>query len=437
MFIQTAIWSIFLSLISLSFLYPLRRHHKEARFAKSLSSLMLLPATFSALYLLKITLVDQATVIISRTFSLLPFDFAILITAQNSPIVAAIVLSAVVFSFLLQNQRFVRNIFFFGMALLVLLIITTSIDLLLSATVFSIGTILLSFFSLREENNEDLVREITKDFLWQRLSDFFAFAALSWMLLEHEHTISLKHIEPFGEDYKISYGLFFLAMTMRVAIMARSLDEMSTLVKSAARNQDLNNLFVGIGSLVLLRQFGPLIFGNLEHNKFFIFIAVIILIEAIIQSLTNKDKSKTERNIRYLLASLALVAQCLNLAFISTIILCILIIVYPAMSIIIMNVVKQGKNQEKTLKNKTHKNNKTIITAVTLKIPSNISFWLSSIFSIAIVPIYSNLLLYRLPQLAIWIIQTPLRIFHNGSIKRSLLFTIIVLYSYYSAWRPQ
>ncbi|MGH7249932.1 MAG: hypothetical protein ACREGC_03075, partial [Minisyncoccia bacterium] len=75
-----------------------------------------------------------------------------------------------------------------------------------------------------------------------------------------------------------------------------------------------------------------------------------------------------------------------------------------------------------------------LITTFALKIPGRIAFWLSNLFAMVLVPVYSNLLLYRLPQFIIWIVQTPLRIFHNGSIKRSLLLILIILYAYYAAW---
>jgi hypothetical protein len=89
--------------------------------------------------------------------------------------------------------------------------------------------------------------------------------------------------------------------------------------------------------------------------------------------------------------------------------------------------------QKKAL-SKNQKLASPIFIEIFLRLPLEIIHFLTVLFSTFFNVIYGGILLYRIPNLLLAMIQIPLRFLHNGNIQRSLMFVSIMLVTYIFWW---
>lgn len=430
------IWSPLISLSAITLLYPLRLHSRGSQVARVYAAFLLFPAIVSFVSMLKLTYFDGIFISVIAQIPFGPVFWGIQVSKSNSAIIACINVSMAVLIFLLPKNRFVENISLAAIALGTIFILSTTPDQLIRMSVYSIGTILITYMLLNDEHDKNIILQVTNDFLWQRASDFLAFIALINILINQKTLLLQKLAMPDNNIEISSRILFFVAIAMRVISLNAVDSNLLSHSDSTIKNSVLRRVFIGAGSQILLLQFSTAIFGNILIDRFFLISSICILFYALILLIFDYDKTKFADHLASIFTAGAFVAICAGANITATALICGLLIIYPVISLstivkttVLLNTRPPSKLRRSVLW-------ASFLEWTLLRLPIKLSYFFASVFTNVLNPIYAGFFLYRMPQILIGIVQTPLRLVHNGNIQRSLVFVAILAIAYIYRWGP-
>lgn len=425
MIINFVIWSSLISLLAIIFLYPLRLHVRGSQISRFYAVALLFPALVSSLYVTKFANVDSS---ISQLFriDLIGAYWGIAITQNNAPMNALLLVSIASMIFFLPDKKLIEHTLLLAICGLGLTIMVLTPDQLMKMLAYSLGNVAIVYVILSDEQERRVVHKVTNDFPVHLVSDFFAFTALVFLLLTQKTMFSLD------QTLANSMGLlprtcFVLAMSLRV-IALLGMDTGSSFRLSALIKLSIfRKFFIATGSQILLFNFADVLFTGDSLQLLFTIIAVMTLIWALLRAAFEQKKTSIADGIINIATCSCFVLLTCQQKTVATIMLYTIIALYPLIALLVTTRRVTPSTTEKTIRLPSRYSG--LFERVFLLIPMRVARFVSTFIIDFMVPIYSGFLLFRLPQIIIGILQTPLRLVHNGNLQRSLIFIAIVVVS--------
>ena len=432
MVINFTIWSPFISLLAIAFLYPLRLHYRGHQVSQFYAAIFAFPALVSSIYLFKIACSNGLIKSNSIHLSNVPIILTINFSFHTSLFLLIISLSISTIIFLSPKANFTENISISSVSFFIIFIMSAIPDQLVRVSILSIGTMIMSFMLLHEYNART-TKLVLRDFLLQRISDFLALSALIFMLATNknprENPISL-----YGNPN------IFMILLLNVSILIRYSSLFLFRLRSSKHNYLFNanlvlrKVVIGVGSQILLVQFAAINQSNGPLHVFLLIAAATLLSLAIISLFFYRNLAKFFDDGANVLLTSAFVLSIEGLYFLATTLIAVVILLYP---IVIMHCTIENNA---TLNKKSNHLLSPLIFGllsgkrIFFRFLLN-AFYISAKFLTNLINhFYSGFLFYYLPQISITIMQIPLRLFHNGNIQRSLIFAAIMLVGYVYWW---
>lgn len=388
-------WSPFISFMAIAMLYPIKIHPRSFYITRTYAAALLFPGLLSGIYELKLTILNGSIINNLSRISKSPIFWGLQLNAANSLITLGAIISLAFLIFFLPKLNYTENISIISAYMLALLLICCSADKLISLTVFMIASIATTYIFV--ETKKCSTGQILNEFILQRACDFICLVAIIKIL-------TATNQGGFGQFTPIYMAeLVFLFSFIARILLAAFLqpDQDSSRQHIASRW-----LLINIGCPLIIMPFSSAV-SNLSFISLTT-ISMLLIIAFALASIIKKDL--------FLLLPLSILLLIITNST-SALAIIISISITPITYILLT-----GATSDKT-------------TLVTNKYFTDTRlFKLLSILPSSLNTLYSGFLLYRLPQMIITLIQLPLRLFHNGNIQRSMMFTSIVLVSYFFFW---
>jgi hypothetical protein len=379
-----------------------------------LGSIALAPGLILSLFLLYLS--RGSLIYVQYSLPVWPFAMPAYLTTVSA--VAFLIMSLALASalFLIPRQRLFQAIQLLSFAFFLFTIISVVPNLALSFTIYSLGSIAITYLSMRHRETQSLRADISSTFMWHRISDLFIFIALIF-IYHTQHNLSALLLPKTAWDIKTAYtSMLLFGLYFRLAQTCQS------------KNQTLlENAYIVVGILILLSKLEMVLLIRTDINV--LLSIIILLLLAICMAITN-----TIKDSKYLFHSINTIISCVSFAFfglgffsLAEFLMVLLMALAPLRSILpsyFVGYSSQAKERA-TTEDSWEKLKRLLPTPIFLS---------ADITATYIGPFYAHFLLYRFPQFVISLIDLPLRMFHNGSVQRYLLFIIISCLSYYWFW---
>lgn len=388
MIINFICWSPLISFIAIALLYPLKNHVRGFYITRIYASALLLPALVASICGIKLILIDKITINkISQVLA--PVFLGHHITATNSLITLCAVLSLTFLAMFLPQKYYSENLSLFSVFLGAISLIAYAADYQVKFAVLCIAAAATTYSAPYDSS------KLTKDFLLQRLLDIIGFFCLI-IILSGQNLLVFNQ----NQDNNTVKLIFILSLLFQALLVICPLIK-QTGSHNSKQFHAIRWLILGVGSSIIISQFQSPI-------ELWPFILMILLTVAafILNSLRHKKLGD-------IILPFTVIFALVN-SEISTALICISILGYPYFFL-------TQKYEEQPQK-------------LSLKASSRLASLFKTFGSFLTIA-YSGFLLYRLPQIIMSILQTPLRLSHNGNIQRSLMLTAIVLISCIFWWQ--
>jgi hypothetical protein len=336
--------------------------------------------------------------------------------------ITAAVLSLCFLLFLIPSKNFSTNAVFLCVIYLVIIAPYLFSNLIISLALYSIFSVFVTYFNIINNDKKLSTAHLTTDFIWHRASDLGAFISLFLILLNNKNifaSIPARESSSFSSIYAL---VFFAAMVLRLITLPANNYYLKYNSESGFNYAVLGRISISIGALLFLHKTSSLIFDLINPNETYLIIIFILFIHNILTIIKHDELIYLPINFAYTVCIFSLGAMAFGNSQLALILILTLIMTTPCLILITSQ-----------LKSASKKTNDPI--ALLSRFTHNLAQFgaraaarFASIF-------YANFLFYRLPQLIISLFQIPLRIFHTGSIQRSLLFIMVLMASYYWLWR--
>lgn len=429
MILNFVIWSPLISLTAIIFLYPLRFHLRGSQVSRFYAAALLFPALISSLYVLKLTAFEGVLISQIARLPVLPIYVGIQLSHSNALLVACTILSVAFLIFFLPEKKFVENTLLVAVYSALLCIIALTPDQFIKTLTFTIGNVAVIYTILNDEQEKRVINKVTNDFPLHLISDLFAFTALFYLIIHHKGLFVQGYEQPIPVMRMLPRVVYFIALAIRVVAITAVDTNSSFRSHSVIKLSIFRKVFVSTGSLLLLLDFSPVIFLNATTIKpFFITVSFAPLVWVLISLIYERHKTTFADYAVNILTSLSFIAICLEQYEIARALLCITIAFYPLVALLVVTLRKPAPSAEKLARQSSVWT--TLFERIFLLIPVRIARIFSQFITDFLIPIYSGFFLFRLPQIVIGILQTPLRILHNGNVQRSLIFVAIMFISF-------
>jgi hypothetical protein len=435
MIINFVSWSPLISLIAISLLYPLRLHIHGSLVSRVYAAILLFPAFVSSLYLLKLTCYNGVIISKIAKIPMASISWGFQFSWSNSVIVTSINLLIIILIFFLPQKKTVENISLLSVIFIFLYIMSIAPDQLIKMSAFSVGSMLFTFMLLYEESDKNAVKHMMADFLLYRACDLLAFISLMIVLTKQKSLIMSELIVENHVDILPIFS-YFLSIVFNLASLITFNTNQSISPYTLVRYSILRRVFIGSGSQILLLQFSPLLLRYNESIMIFIFPSIIILSLALLTAILYQNINIVD-NLFNILISIGLITICTGYSTVTVVIICSIFTLYPIMSLPTIFKANAILHPSQAPKSAYLNLIPSVLNAIIFQFPLKISYFFAKIFINFLNPIYAGFLLYRVPTIVIGIVQTPLRLFHNGNIQRSLIFVILLLVGYIYWWGQQ
>jgi hypothetical protein len=349
----------------------------------------------------------------SNIIDLFAIDIGIIISGLNSWLQLASILALLIILFFISYQRFSTNVLFLCISYLTLVMPFMFTNLFISFALYNIGSIIINYFIIYNSDKRLPVAHATSDFIWYRLSDIIVFISIIFLY----------------NSYSFNTGnMLFFGILLRVIIIPSSNNYLKLGADHNFNYYILGKNIIALGALIFLcKNHAFLNFDNTSTNSFYIFSCCFLLVHAIFSWVKYNKLIYFPNNFSYLVMIIALCLFSFKKYILATSFIMLLIIIFPMLIIF----TSQNKFYKKNLDHTPRYEDIVILISNLIqnfaRFGAQVAARFASIF-------YANFLFYRIPQIVIGFFQIPLRLFHTGSLQRSMLFIIILLASYYWLW---
>lgn len=415
------LWSSFISYSVLFLLSTTTVFKQSPNALRIISSLFLLPAAISSVFIHKTT--AKSIIILGQNYTIIPIDLRIIISSETSIFIITSLISLIIALFFLSSKKITQTIKTMTFSYLFLLLISTQSSWLISLLLLSLGSIFFSYIIILNSERPFLKDDATEYFLYHRASDIVAFLAIIFIFIQ-QNTLSL--IEFSRSKLLLSSNvitLFFLAIIIRLIPISRTYKYPSY---SYMRSHFISDVFVSIGLIITTIKFRNILFTSKYCNYFLIICLCLLTIRSIATIFPLKNNIYSAVHFLFILTSfISAIFQFLNITY-----LCILMILLliPIKLILADSWIfpTYSTHMSKKIFDPVQEFLDFLEKLIKLAAETSTNF---------ISPFYAVFLLYRLPQFFVTLIQIPLRFFHNGNLQRSLMFIMVLFFSYYWWWK--
>lgn len=391
-------------------------------------SLIVLPAIICSLLFFKIIFINQSITYSRVLFPFITIDFGIYLNNSSCFIIICSTLALVATIFILPKKYFSLNIALFSAICVVLLLPQVFANLLVGYCFYIIASIFVFYFGIIDNDKKFLTAIPAADFLWQRASDILALISLLLIFIDLKtlHVFELAYnahnVQPFYA------ALFFGAMIMRIINLPTGNSFVLLTQDNGFNAYLLGRLYISLGALLFLLRSQQIIFSHQELKNIYMTTAGLLLCHAIFYCTKRRKLIYLPTNINYLACAVVVGLFSLDKFYLSEIIIYTLIIFMPVFAALRST---SKYYLKKPLESRRLNDDPVVIIGTLARTLTNFGASFATSF---IGLFYANFLLYRLPQIILSFIQLPLRIFHTGSLQRSMLFIAILVTSYYWLW---
>lgn len=381
------------------------------------------------IYAFKISVIDNSKIIYLHKITNIPINLSIHINQFNASIMLISLLSLNIF-ILTANYSHLSNLFStLVISSFFIVFSQLPLNVLVTICILNIGGILL-LFSIVRSNIRNFSSSQAKNYYWLIMCDFFCAFAFFSLPTNNIFNLLNKNITQ-NNIINTNFGLILLTTYfIKFLILPSVKNDFTSNFLSPKINHLLYITYSSLGPLIVLVETRLFIF---TPSSITLILASSFLVCYTLFSLITDRQNYIEAHASIFLSSLAVLALSSDFYIIAEAIACCIIIGIPFQIEMLSKKLLSVKNITTDQK---HKFDYQIAQSINNIIFKSLHFT-ANIVSNFIGPIYGNILLLKIPQIIIGIIQIPLRIFHNGSIRRSVLFIIIMVISYYYIWEPQ
>lgn len=385
-------------------------------------------ALVSCFMLIKFIILDSSIVVFSNRSSFVPINFGIYLGWADIVVITTAIFSFIITLFLVSKKRFSSNVNFLCIIYLVIISPYMFSNLIISFAAFSIASVFIMYFSIINNERKLSTAHLTTDFIWHRASDVAAFISLFLILINNKSVVIYKLINQSPTSPSPYAPLFFAALIARLVTMPASNNYIKFSTDNGFNYFVLGRIFSSIGAILFLYKINSMIFDPIKSNGFYL-ITIGILLFHVIFSISKHNKIiYLPINLSYFCLICSLTAMAFGKAYIALIIILILIILTPVLILLTSQIkLLSKKNQEAPGTDE----DPILIVGRLAQSFAHVGATIAARFASIV---YANFLFYRLPQLIISLFQMPLRLFHTGSIQRSVLFIVLLMASYYWLW---
>ncbi len=345
---------------------------------------------------------------ISILLPVLKFYFGIISSWYFILFSLAVIINIIISIKKIKNFKYYRSFFAVYINAILMLFIAASPDLFLSCAFLSLGELVFAYLLLFRENRQEKIVDITRDFLWQRVCDFFTFMALLLLYLDHGHLLTTKLIRANITQEQFLWPAIFLLCSLIMRAISSSFwpseSKEDGNIKFIAINRSTFALY---GSLLILYQCLPII---LLHKilSFYLVIFSLFLILAILFHARLGEKLGQRFNLLLVLINIILCYYQLAMwAY---------IISGTAFSFSLLYLTKPQFYQAKS---------------INLKWIFNIFIYFGKFLGKYVGPFYTDIICFRLPQSLLVIIQIFLRLFHGSNYYMRGFFILLIFIIYF------
>lgn len=414
------VWSTPIAVFGLFLLSSLNTFLQAPIALRVIGSLILLPAAMSAIFLL--TLTKESYVLVGSNFALIPFDLHGIISHESALLYALATLVLIATLFMMPTNRVVGTIKLLSLCFLMLFLMAFPVGIFLAFALFSLGSFVISYYVILESERSGLDDDIGEVFVWQRLSDLLLFTSLVLIATEQQSISFLLLPKIASKISPIVIVIFFLALIFRLIPLSR---RRALATFSDFRASFIEDCYISMGIAFLLLRMRDIIFLSEEANYFFIACAILVFFRSLFAPFTARIF--IFKTINTFLVCLLIMLVCYQQFYAAQVAFAFLAILAPLALLV-------AEHQEVLLRTSVSAEHYfDPLTRFMQLIRSMIEFAAESSSNFT-GPFYGNFLMYRMPQIIVTIFELPLRLFHNGSIQRSLLFIIVSLATYYWWW---
>ncbi len=337
-----------------------------------------------------------------------------------------------ILTFLLPPRKLTENLSISAIALFLIVLLSLLTDHFLRFSAFSLGAILITFMILNERDDFHAFKSITTDFFVQRASDIMAFVGRcvidKFLATPHAYPASAFVETPIS---MVAGNLYFFAIALKIISSICLLNHFLVRPDDVYSNLIPRKIYSTVAPQILFLQFSRDFQSNLFEESIFLVVAIIVFLFTVVLIVMQRDRNRFYEYIINLFSCAAFLVTCIgNYVAAMAIICCILLfgpLLYLGQAHRLTGVMTEEAHQSSPLA-------PALVIQLFLRIPSRALYLLAKVFLTFFSDIYAGILLYRVPRFFLGLLQIPLRLLHNGNIQRSLIFVVIMLFSYFLWW---
>lgn len=419
---------LFFSFTLFLLLASLKTNIKTIVLYRWLFALIALPATILAFGLLKITLSENTIIFATIDLPLVNYVTHIYIDAFRASIIFLTLVTLNILIFSATHLYFSPVLSLCSSIVFFIALSQLFSDLFFIFFWLDIGVIFFVFLSI-SNNVRNLSFILANNFFWLLLADFCTIIGLLLTRIDFGHTTTYLDFHNTTLLSLDPYLLLFFSCFTKLFVMHFIKKESLNYSLGISLTQLHLVLFSCLSALIILFSAKNIILNH--PNLIFIISSALLLMLSSFKLLKDKINNN-EHTITLFMASLSLLFFSCGYLLLSKVLVVSVILIFPLQ-------VQQAAKRHSLLRGTNHEANVHSFDFIESlnSFMAQISTGLSNIFAHIIGPLYSNFFLLSLPKIMITLIQLPLRIFHNGSIQRSIIFIIVMVLSYYYMWELQ
>lgn len=414
------LWWYFFSLFFLLMFYNFKLGYKNQNYLSFLYALIFLPTNLSFIQVFHSAITDNTNLFSPYYTKFITTNLGLYLNRENLLIIfsAIVVTNILTFFFDLEkhNHHFIQIIY-----ILSFIILSQCFwDFFISFSILSIGWVFIfTFYSIYSLENSQYRTE--KLLLTLSSNSLIIIGALLTYSSHKEWWVNYKSASDSFAFFP-SFLIFAGSLIQTSSSIIKSSEEKYYSLKTKLW-QVTQSFYGSVSSLLIISWSGILTFQADKLSTSMILTSSAFSLLAIYFVLA-KTHIHIENYLTTVLSLLFITILTLNNNINITYFVCILTLIFPLQILLSFWRFQQG-TQGKPKRTGTHESPSGVLRVI---------FYTSNFITSIVGALYGKILIPGLPKILVNLLQTPLRIFYNGNLQRSILFALLALSFYMYFW---